>query len=125
MKCLSFNVAPGCFPQILLYLRMCLASDAGVTLRSTNLADMQVDAPAIGHYIRTLLSSDEQPSGSKGAEANPVHIYMDLLQQLLSAVGGNSLNLGLKCLKKCLHYSKMIDSENQTKLVLWHFSASC
>lgn len=66
---------------------MCLAHSAGATPMSTRLADMQDDAPAIGRYIQTLLSSD-QPAVSKGSEANPVHAYMDLLQQLLSAVGG-------------------------------------
>lgn len=55
---------------------------------STRLADMQDDAPAIGRYVHTLLSSESQPSVLKGSEANPVHVYMDLLQQLLSAVGG-------------------------------------
>lgn len=55
---------------------------------STRLADMQDDAPAIGRYVHTLLSSESQPSVSKGSEANPIHVYMDLLQQLLSAVGG-------------------------------------
>lgn len=89
MKCLRMDVAPGCFPQIVLYLRMCLAYSAGATPMSACLADMQDDAPAIGRYIHALLFSDQQPMGSKGAEANPVHVYMDLLQQLLSAVGGN------------------------------------
>lgn len=67
---------------------MCLAHSAGVTPMSACLADMQDDAPAIGRYVHTLLSSDPQPSVSKGSEANPVHVYIDLLQQLLSAVGG-------------------------------------
>lgn len=71
---------------------MCLAYSAGATPMSTRLADMQDDAPAIGRYIHTLLSSEHQPSGSKGSEANPVHVYMDLLQQLLSAVGGKTLS---------------------------------
>ncbi|XP_074545554.1 proteasome adapter and scaffold protein ECM29 [Halichoeres trimaculatus] len=82
---IPFN--PSAFAEILLYLRMCLAHSAGATPMSTRLADMQDDAPAIGRYIQTLLSSD-QPAVSKGSEANPVHAYMDLLQQLLSAVGG-------------------------------------
>uniref|UniRef100_A0A672ZZ73 Ecm29 proteasome adaptor and scaffold n=1 Tax=Sphaeramia orbicularis TaxID=375764 RepID=A0A672ZZ73_9TELE len=83
---IPFN--PSAFGEIVLYLRMCLAHSAGATPMSTRLADMQDDAPAIGHYVQTLLSSEPQPSGSKGSEANPVHVYMDLLQQLLSAVGG-------------------------------------
>lgn len=67
---------------------------------STSLADMQDDAPTIGRYVHTLLSSDQQPPGLKGAEANPVHVYMDLLQQLLSAVGGNGLSPALQCLNE-------------------------
>ena len=76
--------------QIMLYLRMCLAYSAGTTPLSKGLADMQDDAPAIGRYVHTLLTSDAQPLGSKVAEANPVQVYMDLLQQLLSAIGGES-----------------------------------
>uniref|UniRef100_A0A665TL13 Ecm29 proteasome adaptor and scaffold n=1 Tax=Echeneis naucrates TaxID=173247 RepID=A0A665TL13_ECHNA len=83
---IPFN--PSAFGEIVLYLRMCLAHSAGATPVYTRLADMQDDAPAIGHYVNTLLSSDPQPSVPKGSEANPVHVYMDLLQQLLSAVGG-------------------------------------
>ncbi|XP_044046136.1 proteasome adapter and scaffold protein ECM29 [Siniperca chuatsi] len=83
---IPFN--PSAFGEIVLYLRMCLAHSAGATPMSMRLADMQDDAPAIGHYIHTLLSSEHQSPVSKGSEANPVHVYMDLLQQLLSAVGG-------------------------------------
>lgn len=83
---IPFN--PSAFGEIVLYLRMCLAHSAGATPMSTRLADMQDDAPAIGRYVHTLLSSESQPSVSKGSEANPIHVYMDLLQQLLSAVGG-------------------------------------
>uniref|UniRef100_A0AAX7VK09 Ecm29 proteasome adaptor and scaffold n=1 Tax=Astatotilapia calliptera TaxID=8154 RepID=A0AAX7VK09_ASTCA len=83
---IPFN--PSAFGEIMLYLRMCLAHSAGAMPMSTRLSDMQDDAPAIGRYVHTLLFSDSQPSGSKGSEANPVHVYMDLLQQLLSAVGG-------------------------------------
>ncbi|MEQ2167608.1 hypothetical protein GOODEAATRI_005776, partial [Goodea atripinnis] len=72
----------------MLYLRMCLAHSAGATPMSTRLLDMQDDAPAIGRYVHTLLSAEPQPSVPKGLEANPVHVYMDLLQQLVSAVGG-------------------------------------
>lgn len=78
--------------QIVLYLRMCLAHSAGATPVSKSLADMQDDAPAIGRYIHTLLSNQPLTSssstGTKGAEVNPVQVYMELLQQLLSAVGG-------------------------------------
>ncbi|CAN9510455.1 unnamed protein product [Ophioblennius macclurei] len=83
---IPFN--PSAFAEIMLYLRMCLAHSAGATPMSARLSDMQDDAPAIGRYVHLLLSSDPPSSVSKGSEANPVHVYMDLLQQLLSAVGG-------------------------------------
>ncbi|XP_053711143.1 proteasome adapter and scaffold protein ECM29-like [Synchiropus splendidus] len=83
---IPFN--PSAFTEIVLYLRMCLAHSAGATPMSNRLADMQDDAPAIGCYIRSLLTSEAQTAGSKASEANPVYVYMDLLQQLLSAVGG-------------------------------------
>ncbi|XP_072526756.1 proteasome adapter and scaffold protein ECM29 [Salminus brasiliensis] len=85
---LPFN--PATFQEIILYLRMCLAHSAGVTPTSQSLIDMQDDAPLIGHYVRSLLANETPPSSSapKGSEASPVQIYMELLQQLLSAVGG-------------------------------------
>uniref|UniRef100_A0A3P9P5P5 Ecm29 proteasome adaptor and scaffold n=1 Tax=Poecilia reticulata TaxID=8081 RepID=A0A3P9P5P5_POERE len=83
---IPFN--PSAFGEIMLYLRMCLAHSAGARPMSTRLLDMQDDAPAIGRYVHTLLSAELPPSAPKGLEGNPVHVYMDLLQQLLSAVGG-------------------------------------
>ncbi|XP_078801492.1 proteasome adapter and scaffold protein ECM29 isoform X1 [Oryzias latipes] len=83
---IPFN--PSAFAEIMLYLRMCLAHSAGATPLSSRMSDMQDDAPAIGRYVQSLLSSEHQPLASKGSEANPIHVYMDLLQQLLSAVGG-------------------------------------
>ncbi|XP_012892597.1 PREDICTED: proteasome-associated protein ECM29 homolog, partial [Dipodomys ordii] len=69
---------------------MCLAHSAGVVPTSQSLADMQDHAPAIGRYIRTLMSSSQvTPSSSnKSGETNPVQIYIGLLQQLLAGVGG-------------------------------------
>ncbi|TRZ18499.1 hypothetical protein HGM15179_008603 [Zosterops borbonicus] len=89
---LPFN--PATFGEIVLYLRMCLAHSAGVVPTSQSLADMQDHAPAIGRYIRNLMSgnhissSSSSSSSSKSAETNPVHIYISLLQQLLAGVGG-------------------------------------
>ncbi|KAL2293978.1 hypothetical protein Nmel_007686 [Mimus melanotis] len=88
---LPFN--PATFGEIVLYLRMCLAHSAGVVPTSQSLADMQDHAPAIGRYIRNLMSgnhisSSSSSSSSKSAETNPVHIYIGLLQQLLAGVGG-------------------------------------
>uniref|UniRef100_A0A8B9G158 Ecm29 proteasome adaptor and scaffold n=1 Tax=Amazona collaria TaxID=241587 RepID=A0A8B9G158_9PSIT len=75
-----------------LYLRMCLAHSAGVVPTSQSLADMQDQAPAIGRYIRNLMSGNHislsSSSSSKSAETNPVHMYIGLLQQLLTNVGG-------------------------------------
>ncbi|KAJ7417539.1 proteasome-associated protein ECM29 isoform X2 [Willisornis vidua] len=89
---LPFN--PATFGEIVLYLRMCLAHSAGVMPTSQSLADMQDHAPAIGRYIRNLMSgnhisfSSSSSSSSKSAETNPVHVYIGLLQQLLAGVGG-------------------------------------
>ncbi|XP_051993811.1 proteasome adapter and scaffold protein ECM29-like [Xyrauchen texanus] len=84
---LPFN--PATFGEIVLYLRICLAYSAGATPTSRSPIDMQDDAPLIGRYIQSLLSNEAPTSStSKGGETNPVQVYMDLLQQLLSAVGG-------------------------------------
>nr|XP_013805401.1 PREDICTED: proteasome-associated protein ECM29 homolog [Apteryx mantelli mantelli] len=87
---LPFN--PATFGEIVLYLRMCLAHSAGVVPTLQSLADMQDHAPAIGRYIRNLMSgnhvsSSSFSSSSKSVETNPVQIYIGLLQQLLSGVG--------------------------------------
>lgn len=67
-----------------------MAHSAGATPASQSLIDMQDDAPVVGRFVRSLLANEAPPSSStpKGEEANPVQVYMDLLQQLLSAVGG-------------------------------------
>lgn len=86
---LPFN--PATFAEIILYLRMCLAHSAGVVPTSQSLVDMQDHAPAIGRYLRSLLSESSISSSlppSKGGETNPAQIYVNLLQQLLSVVGG-------------------------------------
>ncbi|XP_044541039.1 proteasome adapter and scaffold protein ECM29-like [Gracilinanus agilis] len=85
---LPFN--PATFGEIVLYLRMCLAHSAGVVPTSQSLADMQDHAPAIGRYIRNLMSGNHitSSSSSKSGENNPVQIYIGLLQQLLAGVGG-------------------------------------
>lgn len=68
---------------------MCLVNSAGATPTSQSLIDMQDDAPLIGRYVQSLLSNEVSLSfAPKGGEANPVHVYMELLHQLLSAVGG-------------------------------------
>ncbi|XP_064414526.1 proteasome adapter and scaffold protein ECM29 [Latimeria chalumnae] len=86
---LPFN--PAAYGEIIMYLRLCLAHSAGVAPTSQSLADMQDHAPAIGRYIRNLMADSlisSSSSSSKSGEASPVQIYIDLLQQLLSAVGG-------------------------------------
>nr|XP_015201351.1 PREDICTED: proteasome-associated protein ECM29 homolog isoform X1 [Lepisosteus oculatus] len=84
---LPFN--PSAFGEIILYLRMCLAYSAGVTPTSQSLADMQDSTPAIARYVQSLLSEEQLSSSSpKAADTNPVQVYIDLLQQLLSAIGG-------------------------------------
>ncbi|KAM4809917.1 proteasome adapter and scaffold protein ECM29 [Rhinophrynus dorsalis] len=86
---LPFN--PAAFLEIILYLRMCLAHSAGVNPTCQSLADMQDQAPALGRYVRELMSSDfvaPESSSDKNGNKNPVEMYISLIQQLLSAVGG-------------------------------------
>lgn len=80
---------------------MCLAHSAGVVPTSQSLADMQDHAPAIGRYIRTLMSSSQATASSsnKSGETNPVQIYIGLLQQLLAGVGGRNLIILRKNIK--------------------------
>ncbi|CAL1601518.1 unnamed protein product [Knipowitschia caucasica] len=79
---IPFN--PSAFSEIILYLRMCLAHSAGVTPVTARLSEMQDDAPVIGRYVQTLLCSQSM----KDSDENPVHIYIELLHQLLSAAAG-------------------------------------
>ncbi|KAM4053541.1 proteasome adapter and scaffold protein ECM29 isoform 2-T2 [Anomaloglossus baeobatrachus] len=84
---LPFN--PAAFLEIILYLRMCLAHSAGVDPTFQSLADMQDQAPALGRYVRELMSNDmNAPDISKDEDMNPVEMYISLIQQLLSASGG-------------------------------------
>ncbi|XP_063770752.1 proteasome adapter and scaffold protein ECM29 isoform X2 [Pseudophryne corroboree] len=86
---LPFN--PAAFLEIILYLRMCLAHSAGVDPTCQSLADMQDQAPALGRYVRELISGDHaapEPFSSKNGDLNPVEMYISLIQQLLSAAGG-------------------------------------
>ncbi|XP_072904697.1 proteasome adapter and scaffold protein ECM29 [Hemitrygon akajei] len=84
---LPFN--PATYTEIILYLRMCLAHSAGVIPASQSFVDMQDQAPAIGCYVRNLVSSTLiSPSSSKNWDIDPVQGYIDLLEQLLSTIGG-------------------------------------
>ncbi|XP_072010829.1 proteasome adapter and scaffold protein ECM29 isoform X2 [Engystomops pustulosus] len=84
---LPFN--PAAFLEIILYLRMCLAHSAGVDPSCQSLADMQDQAPALGCYVRELISNDiTAQDSSKNGDVNPVEMYISLIQQLLSAAGG-------------------------------------
>lgn len=74
-------------PQIVLYLRACLARSSGCTSFSQTPTDMQDDAPTIGRYVQSLLSDEDTPTAASG---NPVVLYLELLQQLVSAVGGTA-----------------------------------
>ncbi|XP_040217375.1 proteasome adapter and scaffold protein ECM29 isoform X2 [Rana temporaria] len=86
---LPFN--PAAFLEIILYLRMCLAHGAGLDPTCQSLADMQDQAPAIGRYVRELMTNgftDLESTNSKIEDMNPVEMYISLMQQLLSSAGG-------------------------------------
>lgn len=72
---------------------MCLAHSAGVVPTSRSFVDMQDQAPAIGCYVRNLASNTFiSPSSSKNGETDPVQAYIDLLEQLLTTIGGKNEN---------------------------------
>ncbi|XP_019632493.1 PREDICTED: proteasome-associated protein ECM29 homolog [Branchiostoma belcheri] len=77
---IPFN--PGAFTETVLYMRRCLATDAGVALPADDDTPSPEGAPAIAKYVQTLL--EESGNSNKG----PVHLYMNLIKQLLTAVGG-------------------------------------
>ncbi|XP_063311357.1 proteasome adapter and scaffold protein ECM29 [Pelobates fuscus] len=119
---LPFN--PATFLEIILYLRMCLAHSAGVTPTCQSLADMQDQAPALGRYIRELMSNEFialDSSSSKNGDMNPVEMYMSLVQQLLSAVGGLSV---MYCFLEVVSVypqklsAKLVDSTDWIKTLL-------
>ncbi len=83
-----------------MYLRMCLAYNAGVIPDLESMLSMQEQAPAITSYVNSLLQS--QP-GEKG----PVAIYISIIRQLLTAIGGNQrLVDNLSILGLCIVYYK-------------------
>ncbi|XP_018425453.1 PREDICTED: proteasome-associated protein ECM29 homolog [Nanorana parkeri] len=86
---LPFN--PASFLEIILYLRMCLAHSAGLDPKYYSLVDMQDQAPVVGRYVRELMTNgftDLESTASKIEDMNPVEMYINLMQQLLSSAGG-------------------------------------
>eukprot|EP00058_Branchiostoma_floridae_P021365 XP_002606855.1 hypothetical protein BRAFLDRAFT_91624 [Branchiostoma floridae] len=77
---IPFN--PGAFTETVLYMRRCLATDSGVAIPADDDTPSPEGAPAIAKYVETLL--EESGNSNKG----PVHLYMNLIKQLLTAVGG-------------------------------------
>ena len=67
--------------QILMYLRMCLAHSAGATPNLDTITSMEEQAPLIAAYVRQLIS--DQPG-----DKSPVFVYIDIIKQLLNAIGG-------------------------------------
>ncbi|XP_023933323.1 proteasome-associated protein ECM29 homolog [Lingula anatina] len=78
-KVLPFN--PSAFGEILLYLRMCLAYSAGLVPDVESTVAMQRQSPAISRVIHQLLID-------KPGDNGPVQVYIKLMKQLLSAIGG-------------------------------------
>jgi len=67
---------------MLMYLRTCLASSAGVVPNMESTAVMHQQAPAIGRYIRQLITDG-------GPQAQLVVAYVDVARQLLTAFNGD------------------------------------
>jgi len=68
--------------QMLMYLRTCLANSAGVLPNMESTAAMQLQAPAIGRYVRQLITEG-------GSQSRLIVAYVDVARQLLAAFNGN------------------------------------
>jgi len=68
---------------MLLYVRMCLASSAGLVPNIESTTAMQQQAPAVGRYVRQLITGDN------ASHAQLVSAYVDVARQLLTAFNGN------------------------------------
>ncbi|GAB1605474.1 proteasome adapter and scaffold protein ECM29-like [Argonauta hians] len=86
--------SPEAFPQVILFLRMCLANSAGAEDKSDSEKSMtsikHAQAPIIGDYVSQLLAKD----GGRGLTSDtpgPVYMYVDLIQRLLVSVTDGSL----------------------------------
>ncbi|XP_060085987.1 proteasome adapter and scaffold protein ECM29-like [Ylistrum balloti] len=66
------------YEQMVLYLRSCLACEAGVIPNTDSLSDMQDQAPAISKFLLGMLNSDS------------LQTYIDFIKHLLTVVGGTS-----------------------------------
>ena len=65
-----------------MYLRTCLASSAGLAPNMESTAAMQQQAPAIGRFLRQLISEG-------GSRTQLVVAYVDVARQLLASLNGN------------------------------------
>ena len=66
---------------MLMYLRMCLAYSAGIVPNMESTATMHQQAPAIGRYVRQLISEG-------GTQTQLVVAYVDIARQLLTSLNG-------------------------------------
>jgi len=64
-----------------MYLRMCLTCSAGVVPNMESTAAMQRQAPAVGRYLRQLMSEG-------GSQMQLVVAYVEVAHQLLTAFNG-------------------------------------
>lgn len=69
--------------QVVLYLRMCLAQNAGLP-PTPHLAEMQDQAPTVATYVTQLLTQFP-------GDSSPISSYVNMLRQLLTAISGNLL----------------------------------
>ena len=76
---------------------MCLAQSAGQK-PTAQLMEMQNQAPAVAGYVRQLLTQQPGDSG-------PVHTYVSMLRQLLTAVSGTWHGCGALFLFLCVPVS--------------------
>ena len=72
--------------QMILYLRLCLVHGGGISCDTESLASMQDTSPQVALFVRQLLQTDASDNA-------PVILYLNFIQRLLSAVGGEYIGL--------------------------------
>jgi len=80
-----------------MYLRMCLASSAGLIPNLESTAAMQRQAPAIGRFVCQLIAEG-------GPQTQLVVAYVDVARQLLTAFNGKFI---FSLFQQCLTGNRM------------------
>lgn len=104
-----------------MYLRMCLAYNAGVAPNLESMEAMKEQAPPMAKYVQQLLA--ERPD-----DKGPISVYIGIIRQLLTAFPGKEfillrtcvLGYFLSCLGPREQQNKLNRAKNTNNVCLAH-----